>query len=117
MSRVNRKGQQMKLERKRRGGKKGFQNNHLLILINRKPLRNQTNGRQEIKRQKNKNVSVQLIFSPFCIIVLAYHLAVTLVCLVYYLVGVSMSECRVVLAGAVGGPVFVHGGGGRGFVQ
>lgn len=36
---------------------------------------------------------------------------------VHYLVGVSMCERCVVLAGAVGGPVFVHGGGGRGFVQ
>lgn len=34
-----------------------------------------------------------------------------------YLVGVGVRERRVVLAGAVGGPVLVHGGGGRGFVQ
>lgn len=34
-----------------------------------------------------------------------------------YLVGVSVCERRVVLARAVGGPVLVHGGGGRGLVQ
>lgn len=34
-----------------------------------------------------------------------------------YLVGVSMSERRVVLPGAVGGPVLIHGGGGRSFAQ
>lgn len=47
------------------------------------------------------------------------HLRVyPLVCLcVHYLVGVSMCKRCVVLARAVGGPVFVHGGGGRGFVQ
>lgn len=36
---------------------------------------------------------------------------------VCYLIGVCMSERRVVLAGAVGGPVFVHGRGGRGFIE
>lgn len=36
---------------------------------------------------------------------------------VRYLVGVSMCERRVVLAGAVRGPVFVHSGRGRGLVQ
>lgn len=34
-----------------------------------------------------------------------------------YLVGVRVSERRVILARTVGGSVFVHGGGGRGFVQ
>lgn len=34
-----------------------------------------------------------------------------------YLVGVSMSERRVVLPRAVGGPVLIHGGGGRSFAQ
>lgn len=36
---------------------------------------------------------------------------------VHYLICVSMCERCVVLARAVGGPVFVHGGGGGGFVQ
>lgn len=36
---------------------------------------------------------------------------------VRYLVGVSVCERCVVLAGAVAGPILVHGGGGRGFVQ
>lgn len=74
-------------------------------------------GNQKNK-QTNKKVSVHVIFlPPFCVIALEHHLAVTLVFLVYYLVGVGVSECRVVLARTVGGPVFVHGGGGRGFVQ
>lgn len=36
---------------------------------------------------------------------------------VCYLVGVCMSERCVVLAGAVGGPVFIHGWGGWGFIE
>lgn len=36
---------------------------------------------------------------------------------VCYLIGVCMSERCVVLAGAVGGPVFIHGWGGRGFIE
>lgn len=35
----------------------------------------------------------------------------------YYLVSISMCERSVILARAIGGPVFVHGGGGRGFVH
>lgn len=39
------------------------------------------------------------------------------VCVCFYLVGICMCERCVILARAVGGSIFVHGGGWRGFIQ
>lgn len=67
--------------------------------------------RKSKRENKNKSVSEQLM-SPCP---LGCHASVFVG--ENYLVGVRVSERRVILARAVGGSIFVHGGGGRGFVQ
>lgn len=74
-----------------------------LILINRKPLRNQ------IRKIKEKEFRCR---PGLCWLQSSKQRAG-----VHYLVGVSMSEDGVVLPRAIAGSVLVHGWGGRGFFQ